>query len=143
MRKPAVPIAEAPATVACAARATPADADGEAVLPLIKLMSEPNRLRIFALLAGGELCVCEIEAAMRLPQNLISHHLGVLREAGLIRARRAGRWVHYAIDKAALARVYPAVCRLFNPECVGDEPIHAAMVKDASRACAVNMAGEK
>jgi DNA-binding transcriptional ArsR family regulator len=145
MRKPAVPIVEAPATVSCAARAAPADveADVEAVLPLIKLMSEPNRLRIFALLAGGELCVCEIEAAMRLPQNLISHHLGVLREAGLIRARRDGRWVHYAIDKAALARVYPAVCRLFNPECVGDDPVHAATVKDASRACAVNMAGEK
>jgi ArsR family transcriptional regulator len=125
---------------ACAAHATPADVD--AVLPIIKLMGEPNRLRIFALLAGGELCVCEIEAAMRLPQNLVSHHLGVLREAGLIRARRQGRWVHYAVDKAALARVYPAVCRLFNPECVSDEPA-AAADNDALRACAVNKAGEE
>ncbi len=96
-------------------------ADVEAVLPLIKLMSEPNRLKIFSLLAGGERCVCEIEASMKLPQNLISHHLGVLREAGYIRARREGRWVYYSVDKEALAGVYPTLCRLFNPECVNDK----------------------
>jgi ArsR family transcriptional regulator len=108
--------------VACATHSQEADghADAEAALPLLKLMSEPNRLRIFALLTSGERCVCEIEEAVSLPQNLVSHHLGVLREAGLIRARREGRWIHYSIDKAALRRVYPAVCRLFNPECVSD-----------------------
>ena len=117
---------------ACAAGSTQAVANGdmhgdmhgdaETALPLLKLMSEPSRLRIFALLAGGECCVGDIETAVRLPQNLVSHHLGVLREAGLIRARREGRWVCYSIDKAALERVYPSVCRLFNPECVSDAP---------------------
>jgi len=97
------------------------DVQVEAVLQLMKLMSEPNRLRIFALLTSGERCVCEIEEAVSLPQNLVSHHLGVLREAGLIHPRREGRWIHYSIDKAALGRIYPAVCRLFNPECVNDE----------------------
>ncbi|MCL4506826.1 MAG: metalloregulator ArsR/SmtB family transcription factor [Chloroflexi bacterium] len=94
--------------------------DVQAILPLLKLMSEPNRLRIFALLAGGERCVCDIEADMRLPQNLVSHHLGLLRDAGFIRARRAGRWVYYSVNKEMLASVYPVICRLFNPECVND-----------------------
>jgi ArsR family transcriptional regulator, arsenate/arsenite/antimonite-responsive transcriptional repressor len=95
--------------------------DIERIQSLLKLMSEPNRLRIFALLASGERCVCEIEEGMQLPQNLVSHHLGVLRDAGFIRARRDGRWVHYSINKDALGEVYPALCRLFNPDCVSDE----------------------
>ncbi len=98
-----------------------AEHDAEAVRPLFKVMGEPNRLRIFSLLTQGELCVCDIESALGLPQNLVSHHLGVLREAGFIRARRAGQWVYYAIDKPALGQIYPALCRLFNPQCVHDE----------------------
>ena len=94
--------------------------DLEVVLPVLKLMSEPNRLKIFALLAGGERCVYEIEESMKLPQNLVSHHLGVLRDAGYIRARRDGRWVYYSVNKETLAQVYPTLCHLFNPECVND-----------------------
>ena len=94
--------------------------DGERVLPLLKVLSEPNRLSIYTLLTQGECCVCDIEADVRLPQNLVSHHLGVLREAGLILSRKQGRWVHYSINREKLAEVYPVICRLFNPECVSD-----------------------
>ena len=106
--------------VACAI-APIGNADIDAALPLLKLMCEPNRLKIFAFLASGEQCVCKIEEHIKLPQNLVSHHLGVLRDAGYIRARRAGRWVHYSVNKKKLAGVYPTLCRLFNPECVSDE----------------------
>ena len=92
------------------------------IQPLLKMMSEPNRLRIFSLLTEGERCVCDIEASMQLSQNLVSHHLGVLREAGFIRARRDGRWVYYSVNKETLGEVYPVLCRLFNPDCVSDEP---------------------
>jgi ArsR family transcriptional regulator, arsenate/arsenite/antimonite-responsive transcriptional repressor len=102
----------------CAAGATAVDI--QEVLPLLKLMSEPNRLKIFSLLCAGERCVCDIETGMQLPQNLISHHLGVLRDAGYIRARRDGRWVYYSVNKETLAAIYPTLCRLFNPECVTD-----------------------
>ncbi len=91
-----------------------------ALQPVLSQISEPNRLRIFALLTHGELCVCDIEAAMKLPQNLISHHLKVLKETGLIQARRNGRWMHYSINKHVLARIYPTLCALFNPDCVSD-----------------------
>ena len=100
----------------------PATGDIHDVLPLLKLMSEPNRLKIFSLLTVGERCVCEIEESMQLPQNLISHHLGVLRDAGYIRARRDGRWVYYSVNKDKLSEIYPVLCRLFNPECVTDGP---------------------
>lgn len=94
--------------------------DCDTIMPLLKLMSEPNRMRIYTLLARGEMCVCDIEAEVKLPQNLVSHHLGVLRDAGYIQARRKGRWVYYAVSRQALAAVYPALCRLFNPDCVSD-----------------------
>jgi ArsR family transcriptional regulator, arsenate/arsenite/antimonite-responsive transcriptional repressor len=84
-------------------------------------MCEPNRLRIFGYLSSGERCVCDVEQYMQLPQNLVSHHLGVLRDAGFIRARRDGRWVHYSVNKQILGEVYPTLCRLFNPDCVSDK----------------------
>jgi ArsR family transcriptional regulator len=94
--------------------------DLDRVFPLIKVLSEPNRLRIFALLTQGEQCVCDIEAAMHMPQNLVSHHLRILREAELIEVRRDGRWAYYHVNKAHLARVYPSLCSLFNPDEMSD-----------------------
>jgi ArsR family transcriptional regulator len=92
----------------------------EQVYVLLKLLGEPNRLRIFTFLIRGERCVCEIEAAVTMPQNLVSHHLRVLREAGLIEVRREGRWAYYRVNKAYLAQVYPALCTLFDPNAVSD-----------------------
>jgi ArsR family transcriptional regulator len=117
MSKLPIPLLDAAPAIEC----VPHTADVQEVLPLLKLMSEPNRLRIFSLLTAGERCVCDIEAGVNLPQNLVSHHLGLLRDAGLIRARRDGRWVYYSVNKETLAEVYPVLCRLFNPECVNDE----------------------
>lgn len=94
------------------------------VFLLIKLLGEPNRLRIFALLTRGERCVCDIQSTMAMPQNLVSHHLRVLREADLIEVRRDGRWAYYRVNKAYWARIYPALCRLFDPEQMSDAPAH-------------------
>ena len=117
MSRSPIPLLDAAPEAQCLPRAD----DVQAVLPLLKLMSEPNRLRIFWLLTAGERCVCDIESGVNLPQNLVSHHLGLLRDAGLIRARRDGRWVYYSVNKETLAGVYPVLCRLFNPACVNDE----------------------
>jgi ArsR family transcriptional regulator len=106
----------------CETTRAPTVNDAQVVLPLLKIMSEPNRLKIYSFLAAGERCVCDIEAFVKLPQNLVSHHLGVLRDGGFIRARRDGRWVHYSINKVTLAGIYPVLCRLFNPECVSVQP---------------------
>lgn len=72
----------------------------------LKALADETRLRIFALLTRQELCVCEIEDVLNLSQSLVSNHLAVLRQAGLVRARRDetdGRWIFYRADPKAAA----------------------------------------
>jgi ArsR family transcriptional regulator len=63
-----------------------------------KALSEETRLRILKLLEHGELCVCDIVAALDMVQPKVSFHLNVLKEAGLLKDRKQGRWIHYSID---------------------------------------------
>ena len=61
-------------------------------------INDPTRMRILALLGGAEeLCVCELTAALELPQPKISRHLAVLRNSGLAASRRDGTWIHYRL----------------------------------------------
>lgn len=61
------------------------------------------RFKIVGYLASGEKCVCHIFKKLDLPQNLVSHHLGILRENSLIADRKDGKWVYYSLNKKALA----------------------------------------
>lgn len=74
---------------------------------LCKALADDTRLEILGMLAErpSALCACEIEAHFDLSQPTISHHLRVLREAGLIRAQRRGTWNHYTLERQALARL--------------------------------------
>ena len=63
----------------------------------LKALSDPARLRIVALLKQGELCVCQLEVALKLSQTNVSRHLAILRQAGLVTDRREGRWVYYSL----------------------------------------------
>ena len=65
-------------------------------------ISDGTRLRIRKLLAQRELCVCELEAVLGMTQSRVSTNLAVLRNAGLVRDRRDGRWVFYSLDRNAL-----------------------------------------
>ncbi|NCO67838.1 MAG: ArsR family transcriptional regulator [Nitrospirae bacterium CG_4_10_14_0_8_um_filter_41_23] len=76
----------------------------ENVLTIFKALSEETRLRIIKLLEHGELCVCDIVAALDTIQPKVSFHLAVLKEAGLIKDRKQGKWVHYSIDDADMFR---------------------------------------
>jgi len=76
------------------------------MVPLLRALSDETRLKIFALLTKDELCVCEIEDVLGLPQSLVSNHLAVLRRAGLVRWRRDAedsRWIFYRADGKAAA----------------------------------------
>lgn len=72
-----------------------------AVSDMFKALSDENRLRIIDLLAGGELCVCELATELEISDALVSHHLKQLREAGLVRTRRVGRWLHCSLEPSA------------------------------------------
>jgi len=74
------------------------------LLIIFKALSEEIRLRILKLLEQKELCVCDIVAALDMIQPKVSFHLAVLKEAGLIKDRKQGKWVHYSIDDADMFR---------------------------------------
>jgi len=62
-------------------------------------LAEKNRLGIVLCLADGEKCVCDIFKHLKLPQNLVSHHLSVLRQIGLIKNRKDGKRVYYCLNE--------------------------------------------
>jgi DNA-binding transcriptional ArsR family regulator len=67
------------------------------LLKLTKALSDRTRLRILRLLLPGELCVCQLVAALGLAASTVSRHLALLEDAGLVDVRRAGRWAHYRL----------------------------------------------
>ncbi len=73
-------------------------------------LSDPKRLRILEILRRGECCVCDLAGSLNIRQSLLSFHLRTLRDAGVVKDRKEGRWVHYALDEDALkeARDYVA-----------------------------------
>ncbi len=94
-------------------RPTPVTAERAATLSvLFKALGDPARLRLLSLIAaqsGGEACVCDISASFDLTQPTISHHLKVLREAGLLTSERRGTWVYYRAVPAAVERMAAAL----------------------------------
>ncbi|NNM05499.1 MAG: winged helix-turn-helix transcriptional regulator [Gemmatimonadetes bacterium] len=71
----------------------------------LQALADPNRLRILDALRNGERCVCRLTDSLEMAQPLLSHHLKVLREAGLVSGRKDGRWVHYSIIPDALSEI--------------------------------------
>lgn len=70
---------------------------------LLGAIGDSNRIKILLLLSKREMCVCELESALGVPQPTASHHLGVLEQAGLVERSKKERWVFYrALDSPAL-----------------------------------------
>lgn len=85
----------------------------------MKVLSEPNRLLLLEMLFQGVQCNCELGQALGMAPNLVSHHLGVLREAGLVRAERDpfdARWVYYSIDPSALSELRETLARFLDAD---------------------------
>ena len=107
-----------PAGPCCADLTSAPLSDGQAaeLAGVFKALGDPVRLRLLSLIAsrtGGEVCVCELTPAFELSQPTISHHLKLLRQAGLIDCERRGTWVYYwlvpdTMDKVAAVLTRPA-----------------------------------
>ena len=79
-------------------------------LAITKALSDPNRVRMLLALQRGELCVCQITELSGLATSTVSKHLSILHHAGLIRSRKAERWVYYRLpDKSAPVAVREAL----------------------------------
>ncbi len=76
-----------------------AETSVENTVQLLRALADPNRLRIVNLLLyREELCVCDIERVLGMTQTKVSRHLTILRNAGLVRARRDSRWMYYRLQ---------------------------------------------
>jgi ArsR family transcriptional regulator len=85
----------------------------------LKVLAEPKRLLIFHLLMEGVQCNCELGGNLDMAPNLISHHLRVLREAGLVDMERDavdGRWIYYSVNRKALTELNQAFGGFFDPQ---------------------------
>lgn len=81
----------------------------ESVAAGFSALGDPIRLRILGELVDGQRCVCELLEKIDIAPNLLSYHLRVLREAGLVEASRRGRWVDYSLAGNALAGLRAAI----------------------------------
>ena len=92
----------------------------------LKAAGDPTRTRILKLLEGGGLCVCQVQAVLALAPSTVSKHLAILKTAGLVEDRRAGKWIEYALShdgqnpysKAVLALLHGSMDR--EPRIVAD-----------------------
>jgi len=88
----------------CTLATVPLDeAEASRIAAMFRALGDPVRLRLAAMIAAqDEICVCDLTPHFELSGPTISHHLKVLREAGLVGCERRGTWVHYWIEPAAL-----------------------------------------
>jgi ArsR family transcriptional regulator len=103
---------------------------------MFRAFSDPTRLRILALVRGGELCVCDLVEILAVPQPTISRHLSYLRRAGLVRVRQERSWNFYVLSPARSAFHSNLLDCLGS--CFRDVP---EMARDAARARAIRTRG--
>ena len=98
----------------------------EEIVTLFKALADSNRLDILDVLMQGDSCNCELNERLGLPPNLLSHHLRVLREVGLINSRRDvvdSRWIYYSVDKDAIIKWRTWFAEFLDPARIQDRPV--------------------
>jgi ArsR family transcriptional regulator len=89
------------------------------LVPLLAALADRTRLRLLNLIAGREVCVCYLVEILRQGQPKISRHLAYLRKAGVVAARREGKWMHYRVERpqdAAAVSILFAVFESFKSD---------------------------
>lgn len=92
--------------------ATATYAKTERAIELFHALSDETRLEIIELLRKGERCVCELTDSLEAAQSRLSFHLRVLRDAGIVRDRKDGRWVHYELEPGAFEEIETLVAAM-------------------------------
>lgn len=116
----------------------PLDADQADVLARVfKALGDPVRLRLLSMIAsraGGEICVCDLTPAFDLSQPTISHHLKLLKQAGLIDSERRGTWVYYRLLPETTDRLAAILTRPGGQSPNGTAPVSAPSPSPAETA---------
>lgn len=95
----------------------------QAFMRVTKALSDRSRVRALMLLRGGELCLCQLIEALALAPSTVSKHLSVLQEAGLVVARKEGRWHYYRLPGRAAPAVVRSALRWVAQSLAGDGEI--------------------
>jgi ArsR family transcriptional regulator len=93
---------------------------------ILKALADPNRLRIFAHLMTGDSCNCELNEKLGLAPNLLSHHLRILKQAGLINSRPDAvdaRWIYYAVARATVDHWHHWFAYFLDPARIREQPM--------------------
>ncbi len=100
-------LAASPKRAECTPRRRAKPGDVRPYAALFKALADPTRVEIVALLAEARepLCACDIEGHFELAQATVSHHLKILREAGVLTSERHGTWIYYSLEPTALERL--------------------------------------
>lgn len=104
------------------------DASSESLISMaqtLKILADPTRLRLFEVLLGGVYCNCELGRLTGLSNNLISHHLRVLTEAGLVHSRRDAedaRWIYFTVDRERTEELLDELGSFLRPHLLPREP---------------------
>jgi ArsR family transcriptional regulator len=110
--------------------------DTKHLAEILKVLAEPNRLRILNLLMEGVQCNCELGDMLQMAPNLISHHLNAPRQAGLVDVERDSsdaRWMYYSINRPALEQLNVDFCAFFDPKRIQPRRLSCGPHKSTSR----------
>lgn len=102
------------------------DTTASEAITVLKALADPNRFRVFSELMQGDSCNCELNDNLGLPPNLLSHHLRILSQAGLITSRRDavdGRWIYYSVDREAATRWQAWFSKFLDPARIQERPV--------------------
>lgn len=103
------------------------------LIVITKALADPNRVRALMFLRSGELCVCQIVEMLRLAPSTVSKHMAVLHQAGLVDARKDGRWIYYRLPGSDAAPVVREAVRWVRASLRAERQVR----EDARRLAAV------
>ncbi|NLX99934.1 MAG: winged helix-turn-helix transcriptional regulator [Rhodopirellula sp.] len=79
---------------------------------VFKALGDPKRAMIVDMLSCGEMCACKILEKFEMSQSTLSHHMKLLRECGLVKAREEGKWTYYSLDAEAIQKTKQFLCAI-------------------------------
>jgi ArsR family transcriptional regulator len=98
------------------------------LIKVFKALGDETRIRLLKLLEQRELCVCELMQALNMTQSRVSRNLGILKNAGLVKDRRDGLWVHYSFNEEAKPQIQRLV-QILKDSCSDDKIIIKDLVE--------------
>src|SRR4030095_7783569 len=107
--------------------------DVEGLADTFRALGDPTRVRSLDALSHGELCVCDLAAVLGVSQSAVSHQLRLLRGLRLVRSRRGGRMIFYALDDRHIIALFRQTLRHVQEGVLGEKPLSISRARSRAR----------